>query len=76
METNWNCDLKICLADNNVLVNPNDSWTDQEISVCKSVAELLTDKKVDAIINMAGNIIKVIITCFIWNQRYNDLLIS
>merc|ERR1739844_161229 len=41
-------------ADNNVLVNPNDSWTDQEISVCKSVSELLTDKKVDAIINMAG----------------------
>lgn len=53
----WICSIDINgndQADNNVLVNPNDSWTDQEISVCKSVAELLTDKKVDAIINMAG----------------------
>ena len=68
MKTNWkNNDLKFYLADNNVLVNPNDSWTDQEISVCKSVSELLTDKKVDAIINMAGNVIK---NRWFWKCKY------
>merc|ERR1711934_1161105 len=41
-------------ANENVLVDPNLSWTEQESSVCKSIATLLQDTKVETIINMAG----------------------
>ena len=53
----WICSIDINgndQADNNVLVNPNDSWKDQEVSVSKAVADMLVEQKVDAIINMAG----------------------
>lgn len=53
----WICSVDINAndeADVNVLVNPNDSWVDQEAAVCSSVAEKLSESKVEAVINMAG----------------------
>jgi len=53
----WVCSVDINpndTADENVLVDPNLSWTDQEGFVCKSVAQHLQENKVEAIINMAG----------------------
>ena len=53
----WVCSVDINpndAANENVLVDPNLSWTEQESSVCKSIATLLQDTKVEAIINMAG----------------------
>jgi len=53
----WICSIDLAgndQADTNVLVNPNDSWLEQETKVCEAVAGLLVDQKVDAIINMAG----------------------
>ena len=54
----WVCSVDINpndTADENVLVDPNLSWTEQEGFVCKSVAQHLQENKVEAIINMAGN---------------------
>lgn len=53
----WVCSVDINAndeADANILVNPNDSWLEQERQVCDNVAETLTGNKVEAIINMAG----------------------
>lgn len=53
----WVCSVDINAneeADANILVNPNDTWLDQEKQVCANVEETLTGNKVEAIINMAG----------------------
>lgn len=41
-------------ADYNVLVDPSDDWVTQESKVLENVGKHISDKKVDAIINMAG----------------------
>lgn len=53
----WICSVDIRgneKADTNVLVNPDDDWTKQEATVCEAVSNLLSENKVDAVINMAG----------------------
>ena len=53
----WVCSVDINpndSADENILVDPNLNWTEQEAFVTKNVAEFLQDTKVEAIINMAG----------------------
>ncbi|XP_059476262.1 dihydropteridine reductase [Neocloeon triangulifer] len=41
-------------ADANILVQPADSWNDQESSVVKAVGDLLGSEKLDAVICVAG----------------------
>ena len=55
----WICSVDLRAndeADANVLVNPNDSWVDQEAFVKAEVTQRLggADAKVDSVINMAG----------------------
>ena len=49
----WICSIDLAgndQADTNVLVNPNDSWLEQETKVCEAVAGLLVDQKVVIVI--------------------------
>ena len=49
----WICSIDLAgndQADTNVLVNPNDSWIEQETKVCEAVAGLLVDQKVVIVI--------------------------
>ena len=58
----WVCSIDIRAseeADKSILVNPNDDWLAQEKQVCASVEETLTGNKVEAIINMAGEVWKI-----------------
>ncbi|VDO77772.1 unnamed protein product [Onchocerca flexuosa] len=46
--------LKNEMADANVVVNKNASWTEQESSVLKSVGEILNGERLDAVLCVAG----------------------
>ena len=53
----WVCSIDINAndeADTNILVNPNDTWLEQEKHVCSTMIGTLAESKVEAIINMAG----------------------
>lgn len=53
----WVCSVDINAndeADANIIVNPNDTWLEQEKHVCSNMLGTLAEDKVEAIINMAG----------------------
>lgn len=53
----WVCSVDLKAneeANENVLVNPEDSWGQQETAVTEAVAKHLASDKVEAILNMAG----------------------
>ena len=41
-------------ADGNIIVKPDNSWTEQEEAIAKSVESILGENKLDAILCVAG----------------------